>query len=51
MQMLYMAIEGIEGEEPIGDSQKLIAISDYSHGLAMDTASIRPSARNCLPPR
>lgn len=42
-QMLYMRLEGIDGEEPIGASQEMIAINSYSHGLSMPVAPTRPS--------
>ena len=38
-----MRLEGIEGEEPIGDSQKLIKLQSYSHSLAMPSVPARPS--------
>lgn len=45
MELLFMRIDGIEGEEPIGDGEKhkLIKIESYSHGLGMPTAPFRPS--------
>ncbi|MCA9178742.1 MAG: type VI secretion system tube protein Hcp [Planctomycetales bacterium] len=44
-QMLYMRLEGIDGEEPIGDnSQDAIAIIDYSHSIGLELANQRPSA-------
>jgi len=42
-QMLYLRLEGVDGEEPIGNSQKMIAILTYSHGLSMPVAPGRPS--------
>ena len=41
--MLYLRLEGIDGEEPIGDSQDAIAILDYSHSVGAEVASTRPS--------
>jgi type VI protein secretion system component Hcp len=43
MELLFMRLEGIEGEEPIGDSEKLIKIESYSHSLGTPTAPFRPS--------
>lgn len=44
-QMLYLKLEGVEGEEPIGDdSQDAIAIIDYSHSIHREMAAVRPSA-------
>lgn len=44
--LLYMRLKGqsFEGEEPIGDDQKLIRIGSYSHSLGMPVSSARPSA-------
>lgn len=42
-QMLYMRLEGIDGEEPIGESQKMIAIQGYSHSIGLPVAQTRPS--------
>jgi type VI protein secretion system component Hcp len=42
-QMIYLRLEGVDGEEPIGDSQKMIAIAGYSHSLSMPVAPGRPS--------
>ena len=40
---LYLRLEGVDGEEPIGESQKMILIASYSHGLSMPVAPTRPS--------
>ena len=42
-QMLYLRLEGLDGEEPIGDSQKMIAIQSYSHSVSMPVSPMRPS--------
>lgn len=42
-QMLFMRVDGIEGEEPIGDSQKMIMIASYSHGVGISISPSRPS--------
>lgn len=36
--------QSFEGEEPIGDDQKLVRIESYSHGIGMPVTSARPSA-------
>ncbi len=42
--LLFMRLDGIDGEEPIGADQKLIRIDNYSHRLSMPSAPMRPSA-------
>lgn len=44
--LLFMKLEGVDGEEPIGDSQEMIAIHSYAHSLTMPVAPARPSAGN-----
>lgn len=41
--LLFMKLEGVDGEEPIGESQEMIAIHGYSHSLTMPVAPSRPS--------
>lgn len=45
-QLLFMRLEGIDGEEPIGESQSMIAIHSYSHSVGMPVAPTRPSVGN-----
>lgn len=42
-QMLYMRLEGIDGQEPIGESQNMIGIQSYKHSVGMPVAPARPS--------
>jgi type VI protein secretion system component Hcp len=42
--MLFLRLDGIEGEEPIGDSQKMISLMSYRHRVGPQITSLRPSA-------
>ncbi len=41
--LLYLRLDGVDGEEPIGDSQKLISIVSYQHNLDQPVTPNRPS--------
>ena len=41
--LLFMRVEGIEGEEPIGQDDDLIRIGSYAHSLSMPVTPVRPS--------
>jgi len=41
--LLYLRLDGVEGEEPIGESQKLISIVSYHHNLTLPVTPNRPS--------
>lgn len=41
--LLYMRLEGIEGEEPLGSDEKAIRLNSYSHNLTLPVAPMRPS--------
>ena len=44
-KLIFLKIEGIDGEEPIGETpeKKMIRLSGYSHSLDMELSASRPS--------
>lgn len=41
--MMFLRLKGIDGEAPIGDSQKAISIANFSHNVSTPIAALRPN--------